>query len=51
MTPTAARLVDNSESIQRYVERVLAEAPALTAAQRDKIAELLRPARAEGSAA
>lgn len=30
---------------EQYIEKILAEAPPLTAEQRDRLAELLRPAR------
>lgn len=38
-----------AERLADYVARVVAEAPSLTDAQRDRIAALLRPARGGGA--
>jgi hypothetical protein len=38
----------NTETIDEYVDRVVAAAPPLTDYQRSKLAELLRPARRTG---
>lgn len=43
--PTASKRVDQLES---YIEKVLSQAPPLNDEQRNRLAELLRPARAGG---
>lgn len=37
--------------IEAYIDKILSEAPPLTAEQRTRLAELLRPARIDGDAA
>jgi hypothetical protein len=38
----------NSETVDEYVDRMVAACPPLTEAQRSKLAELLRPVRRSG---
>ncbi len=46
---TAVKAVGSDERLQRYIERTVARAPELSAAQRDRLRELLRPSQPGGA--
>lgn len=51
MTHHAQPRDKTAQAIADYIEKILTAAPPLTTAQRDRLAELLRPARQIGGAA